>query len=592
MKDIIKIVRYTWGLKRYYLATIILAIITTVLNQVTPFLLKFIVSGILKLNAGQFVPLSYFEFMLLGILIVSVLATLISNVAGYIGDLLSAKLTTTLSQRYYDHVLKLPLAYYDNEIAGRITSRLERSIVTISNLIQAFTNNFIGMILTIISTLAIVAFYAWPVAILLAILFPIYIWLTTLSSRAWQAKQQLINQDIDYANGRVIESIGSIRVVKSFVQEALESRIFKDKRASVENHTQQQSLEWHKYDILRRFSLDLIFFLIICYIVIQLYLRRFGLDTFTLLLQMVIQARFPLFASSFIVDQVQRAQAGSKDFFEVMDTEPEIIDAPGAGLLKVPHGKIEYQKVSFEYESGRPVLSNIDFEIGHGSKLALVGESGEGKTTIANLLLRFYEPTSGQVLIDGVDIATVTQASLREKVAVVFQEPTLFSGTLAENIRYGKPKATKTEVEAAAKAGNAHDFIMKLPKGYDTEIGERGVKLSGGQKQRIAIARALLKDAPILILDEATSSLDSKAEREVQDALEVLMRDRTTMIIAHRLSTIQNVDMIVGIRGGEVIEAGSPSELAKGDGIYAELLKLQTPTKANKAKLKKYDLAK
>ena len=206
----------------------------------------------------------------------------------------------------------------------------------------------------------------------------------------------------------------------------------------------------------------------------------------------------------------------------------------------------------------------------------MVGESGEGKTTLTNLLLRLYEPQSGSIEIDGQNILSVKQASLRKHIGVVFQEPNLFSGTIRENIVYGKPKATTKQIEKAAKDANAHEFIQKLEKGYDTEIGERGLKLSGGQKQRLAIARALLKDAPILVLDEATSSLDSKSELLVQEALERLMKNRTTIIIAHRLSTIQNVDTIISIKNGVVDEMGSPAELAKTGGIYSRLLEVQT----------------
>jgi len=275
----------------------------------------------------------------------------------------------------------------------------------------------------------------------------------------------------------------------------------------------------------------------------------------------------------------------------VIGQVPTIVDVPDAAELEVTSGRVDYRDVSFHYQGGQPVLNDVGFTIESGTKLALVGESGEGKTTIANLLLRLYEASEGQILIDGRDIRTVSQASLRRAVGVVFQEPALFSGTAKDNITYGQTDFTTEQVIAAAKAANAHEFIERLPEGYDTQIGERGVKLSGGQKQRIAIARALMKDPPILILDEATSSLDSRAEREVQDALERLMRGRTTMIIAHRLSTIQNVDVIVGIRQGAVAEIGSPAELAEGDGIYAELLRLQLPTTANKAKLKQYDIA-
>ena len=271
----------------------------------------------------------------------------------------------------------------------------------------------------------------------------------------------------------------------------------------------------------------------------------------------------------------------------------KITDVENAKKLKVTSSKVEYHNVDFSYEKGSKVLTDISFTIEPGKKLALVGESGEGKSTLANLMLRFYEVGSGQITIDGQDINSVTQKSLRESVGVVFQEPLLFSGTVKENICYSRQTASEKELIAAAKAANAYDFIKKLPKGFDTQIGERGVKLSGGQKQRLAIARAIVKNPPILILDEATSSLDSKAEHEVQQALEHLMKDRTTLIIAHRLSTIQNVDTIVGLRKGRVIEVGTPAELAKGKGIYAELLKLQTlsQTEEGKKELKKYDMA-
>jgi ATP-binding cassette subfamily B protein len=276
-----------------------------------------------------------------------------------------------------------------------------------------------------------------------------------------------------------------------------------------------------------------------------------------------------------------------------MNTKADIKDIENAKSLKVATGKVEYNSVDFSYEKGSSVLKNISFTIEPGQKLALVGESGEGKSTLANLLLRFYEAASGSIMIDGKNINDVTQKSLRQSIGVVFQEPLLFSGTVRENIAYSNPKISEKDIISAAKSANAYGFIKKLPKGLDTEIGERGVKLSGGQKQRIAIARAITKNPKILILDEATSSLDSKAEHEVQDALERLMKDRTTLIIAHRLSTISNVDTIVGLKGGKVVEIGSPAELAKTRGIYAELLKLQglAKTEEGKAKLKKYDMS-
>ncbi|MFN2503524.1 MAG: ABC transporter ATP-binding protein [Acidimicrobiales bacterium] len=596
MRAILKIIRYTWVLKRYYLATAFFVIVVALLNQANPFLLKYLVDAVVKRGSGQSVATSHFVFLLALLFSAGVLISFITNIQGYIGDLLGAKLQTLLSQRYYDHLLELPLEYYDNAITGGITSKLERSIAGISQLIQTMANNFIGFFLSSAFTLVILARYSPLVALLLAVLFPLYIWLTTRTSRSWQKKQAGINQETDYANGRFIEVIGNIRVVKSFVHERLESRIFADARRSIEAQTKIQSRQWHRDDVWRGLSLNVIFFAIYAIIIWQALDGQFGpiqrsIGTVVLMLQLSLQAQFPLFASSFVVDQIQRAAADSKDFFAVMDQVPTIVDAEEAGELEVTRGRVEYRNVSFHYQGGRPVLHGVSFTIDPGAKLALVGESGEGKTTLANLLLRLYEPSAGEILIDGTDITAVTQSSLRRAIGVVFQEPALFSGTVSENITYGQTDFSQEQLVAAARAANAHDFIERLPEGYDTQIGERGVKLSGGQKQRIAIARALMKDPPILILDEATSSLDSKAEREVQAALERLMRGRTTLIIAHRLSTIQNVDVIVGIRQGAVAEVGSPAELADGDGIYAELLRLQAPTTANKAKLKQYDIA-
>jgi ATP-binding cassette subfamily B protein len=311
-----------------------------------------------------------------------------------------------------------------------------------------------------------------------------------------------------------------------------------------------------------------------------------------LLIQYSMLIRIPIFSISFLVDQSQRAIANTKDYFEAMDVKPEISDKKGAKRLRVKAGLVEFNDVVFGYDPTVKVLNGLSFTLEPGMKAALVGESGQGKTTVTSLLLRFYEVTSGSITIDDQDINDVTQKSLRSNIGVVFQEPALFSGTIRDNIAYGSPTASEKDIIAAAKSANAHEFIQQFESGYDSEIGERGIRLSGGQKQRIAIARALLKDAPILILDEATSSLDTKSERRVQEALERLMEGRTTLIIAHRLSTIAGVDRIITIDGGKVREIGSPSQLARSNGIYAELLKLQkVHTKAGEKQLKRFEIA-
>lgn len=589
MKDIIRIIKYSWTLKRYYLINAVLVVILSVFAQATPFFLKFLVDGLDRTKHPIAPASSYFIWLILGILVIGLLTTILQNYQGYLGDRLASKLHTLLATRYYNHVLTLPLSFYDNQVSGKITSRLDRGISTIANMMNALTNNFLGFFLTAMVTLVILAVYAWPIAVLLGALFPLYIWLTTLSSRDWQAKQQIVNKHLDATQGRFTEAINQIRAVKSYVSEALERTFFIGQRHAIEKLTLEQSTRWHWYDIGRRVGLNIVFAGIYGYVVYQTFKGRYSLGDFTLLIQLVTQAQFPLFASSFIVDSLQRAAAGSRDFFEVMDTPATITDKPNAKQLRVEKAEISFRDVSFGYQDSAVVLHGISFDIKAGTKLALVGESGQGKSTIANLLCRFYETTKGTITIDGQDVAGVTQASLRQQVAVVFQEPALFSGTVRENVTYGLPRATEAAIKMALEAANAN-YVYELSDGLETQIGERGVKLSGGQKQRLAIARAILKDAPILILDEATSALDSRAELQVQQALERLMKDRTTLIIAHRLSTIAHVDSIVCLEKGRVSETGTPAQLAQSGGLYHQLLKLQS-SNATPEELKAYDLA-
>jgi ATP-binding cassette subfamily B protein len=469
---------------------------------------------------------------------------------------------------------------------------MSRGITQITTFTQTLSNNFLQFIFGTVFTLAIVAYYSWPVALILLSLYPIYIWLTTLSNEKWQGYQKEINRDSDVGSGRFAESVGQVRVVKSFVQEAFELSIFDKLMHRIVRTTSPQSKHWHWHDVLRRTVLAIINFGLYAFIFVQTARGHYTIGTMVLLIQYAQLIRIPLFSISFLVSQTQRAVANSRDYFAVMDEEPEIRDHAGAPALTVTKGAIAFDHVSFSYEADAPVLVDLTFQVKPDSKVAFVGESGQGKTTITSLLLRLYEANEGTITIDGQNINDVRQASLRQNVAVVFQEPALFSGTIRENIAYARPNASDQDVEAAAKAANAHEFVAKFEKGYDTEIGERGLRLSGGQKQRIAIARALLKDAPILILDEATSSLDTKSERQVQQALERLMKGRTTLIIAHRLSTIQSVDTIVTLVGGTIGEIGSPAKLARSNGIYAQLLQLQqSNTEAGKKKLQAYEMA-
>jgi subfamily B ATP-binding cassette protein MsbA len=374
----------------------------------------------------------------------------------------------------------------------------------------------------------------------------------------------------------VDESIGGIRIVKSFAREAYEIARF---AAKIEE-TFGAAMQRVKIAAILAPTIGFMAFMSITitlwfggYEVIQGYLSPGGLVAFLIYTLLVAG---PIAAFSGLYSQFQVALGATERLFELLDLQPDIADAPNAYPMPFINGRVRFAQVSFEYDNSLPVLHQVSLEVQPGQVVALVGPSGAGKTTLANLIPRFYDVTAGCITIDGHDIRQVTSLSLRQQIGMVPQETALFSDTIRENIRYGKLEATQAEIELAAQAANAQEFIVKLPQGYDTRVGERGIKLSGGQRQRIAIARAILKNPRILILDEATSSLDSESEQLVQEALERLMKSRTTFVIAHRLSTIINADWIVVLDSGRVVEQGTHAELVtRPEGLYQKLYALQ-----------------
>ncbi|STC97987.1 ABC transporter ATP-binding protein [Corynebacterium renale] len=611
MNSLTRIVRSTSALWPYYVGVAVTSIITALLALVSPFILREATDTIVAVVSGELTARDVAQtivWLALGMFAADLARTLMTNVGGYIGDVMAARMQQILASRYFAQLLALPQRYFDNQVTGTIIARLNRSITSITQFIQSFANNFMPMLVTVGAVLVITAGYYWPLAILLFALFPLYMWLTTLTSAKWQKIERKKNEHIDLAGGRFAEVVGQVKVAKSFVSETRELKDFTHHYGSTISLTRTQSRFWHMMDSLRGGAMNVIFLFIYGLLFWKTLHGEFSIGDMVMLLQLVNMARQPVHMMSWIVDSAQRAITGSRDYFEVMAETPEptanrqLVAATRAS--DVPQLDVDTAEplnprpdtptlaldhVSFEYEPGKPVLHDVSFHASQGEKVALVGESGGGKSTIVNLLLGLYQPTAGALEVCGYNTADVPNERLRASVGVVFQEPNLFSGTIRENIAYGKPAATDEEIYAVARRANAHDFIMAFPDGYDTIIGERGLRLSGGQKQRISVARAMLKDAPILVLDEATSALDNKSERAVQVGLDELMRGRTTLIIAHRLSTIAGVDRIVTLDSGRVDEVGSPAELAASGGIYSQLLALTaSDSAADKARLKAF----
>jgi len=591
MQQFRRILRFSSPLKKYYIGVSLLTLLIAGLAQVTPFLIKAIIDQVVAQLSSDSTGLGVGIVLwpLIGIAAVEIGTNLIDNIKGYYGDVLAAKLNRLLGVRYYQHLLRLPQSYFDQQLSGKLINKLQRGISELSGFVNAMSNNFMQFAATAVVTLVIISIYSPLIAVLLFLLFPFYAWLTRLSSKSWKTSQDVINSHSDNATGRFNEVMTHIPVVRAFIQERRELEYFRSESSSAVGETYHQSKRWHIYDVVRRSAVAGV--LVASYGIISVRAINGDLTVgeFTLLLQLIAQARQPLFAMSFIVDRLQRAESNSKDYFEVMDVEPVESIQAAADIEPIEQTKVVFDGVSFGYEDAS-VIKDISFTIDQGKKLALIGESGQGKSTIANLLMKLYEPNGGQISIGGLPLSEYDATRVRGNIGVVFQDAGLFSGTIRENIAYSDDDATDEQVVSAAKAANAHGFIKQLKDGYDSNIGERGIRLSGGQQQRISIARAILKNPPLLILDEATSSLDSKAEAEVQTALDKLMEGRTSLIIAHRLSTIQHVDQIVVLANGTVLESGSPAELSQADGLYAELLALQDPSVDNRERLKQYDI--
>ena len=491
------------------------------------------------------------------------------------GHIMGARMESDMRQDLFNHYQRLSFTYYDRNNTGEMMSKLVSDLFDISELAHHGPENIVISTLKIIGAFSILIFMNVPMTLLLLAVTAMMIVFSIRKNSRMHRVFTDNRRKIAAVNARVQDSLSGIRVVKSFANESVESEKFDVCNRSF------LATKTDSYKIMGSFHAGNSFFQGLFY---TMALVSGGYFISTGKLSPMELAIYALYIGIFLnpievlinfTEQFQRGYAGFKRFMEVIHTQPEIDDAPGAKPLENVRGHIVFDRVSFRYGEEAEVLSDLSIDIEPGRTIALVGPSGGGKTTLCSLLPRFYDVTAGAVLIDGQDVRGVTQQSLRSSIGIVQQDVYLFSGTIRDNIGYGKPGASEEEIVAAAKRANIHDFVMTLPDGYDTFTGERGVRLSGGQKQRVAIARVFLKDPKILILDEATSALDNESERFIQSSLEELAKGRTTIVIAHRLSTIRNADEIIVITPEGIRERGSHAELLEHGGLYAKYYNMQ-----------------
>lgn len=519
--------------------------------------------------------LSALPLIAAGLFVMYIVQSLCKYYVSYQGHMMGANMERDMRQQLFDHYEKLSFSYYSRNNSGQMMSKLVSDLFDIAEFAHHGPENLFISLVKIIGSFVFLFLINWRLALPLVVLVLCMFFFTVRQNTRMQETFMENRRKIGDVNSSLQDTLAGIRVVQSFANEDIEREKFR--------RSNQAFLRSKKdnYNCMGNFMAWNLFFQGMMYLVTLVFggwLIAKGL------MEPVDLAMYALYIGIFInpiqilvelIEMMQKGLAGFRRFLEVMDTAPEIKDPPDARELTDVKGRVSYEDVSFHYsDDDTPVLSHVSFEIPAGRSIALVGPSGSGKTTICSLLPRFYDVTGGRITIDGKDVRTLSLKSLRSQIGMVQQDVYLFSGTIRDNIAYGRPGASMDEIIEAARRANIHDFISELPDGYDTFVGERGARLSGGQKQRISIARVFLKNPPILILDEATSALDNESERWIQQSLEELSRDRTTITIAHRLSTIRNADEIIVITEDGIAERGTHESLLAKGGIYAHYYNL------------------
>lgn len=566
---------------------------TRLLQYIRPYLPRMVVAVfciILAASATLYVPwilrdvidevlttknMSMLNTITIGIVIVYFLRGIFFFGQTYLMSYIGQKIIIDIRGDVYKHMQRLSLSYFEKRQTGKVMSYITNDVAAVQGALVESMIELLTEGMTLIGSLGAMFYLHWKLSFLTLVTLPLVGQAIKIFGKKLRTSSRTVQERTADITSFLQESISSIRIIKSFAREDYEIDRFQKEnnhnfRAQMKNSQIMATLT-PVIEFLAAIGVTLI----IWYGGKEVIDNNLTAGSLIAFLMYAINLTNPLKRLSRVYGNIQKALSAADRVFEVLDTKPEIEDMPGATVLPTIEGYVALNNVTFEYKKGEPALQQLNLKINPGQVVAIVGPSGAGKTTIANLIPRFYDTTDGNITIDGIDIKTVTLQSLREQIGIVPQETILFNGSVYDNILYGKLDADYDEVVNAAKAANAHKFIIDMPDGYDTQIGERGSKLSGGQRQRISIARAILKNPRVLILDEATSALDTESEKLVQEAVDKLMIGRTSFVIAHRLSTVQRADLIVVMEKGRIAEQGTHAELLAADGLYSKLYQVQ-----------------
>ena len=556
-----------------FAADMFFAFLGALTTLVIPLIVRYITGTVVYLPKGEILPKILF---LGGVMIILVAVQCFSNYfIGNYGHVMGAKIEYNMRKEIFEHYQKLSFSFYDNQKVGQLMSRITTDLFDITELLHHGPEDVVISFIKFAGTLSILAWMNWRLALAAFVLIPVMFVYAYILNKKMKRAFKTNREKVADINARIEDNLSGIRVVKSFANEEIEREKF------MEGNRGFLDSKKNSYFYMGQYHAGLTAFITMITVVV-IVVGAVLLSNGTMNAPDLIT--FLLYISNFtepvqklinFTEQFQNGITGYERFREILSIDPEIKECENPVEAKDIRGEVVFDDVGFRYEEGQEkVLSHVSLKVNAGEYVALVGTSGAGKTTLCSLIPRFYEVTFGTILLDGIDVRKYTLSSLRKSIGVVQQDVYLFAGTVLDNIRYGKVEATREEVIQAAKDANAHEFIMGLPQGYDTNIGQRGVKLSGGQKQRLSIARVFLKNPPVLIFDEATSALDNESEKVVQESLEKLAKNRTTFVIAHRLSTIRNAQRILVLTEEGISEEGSHEELMKKHGVYYNLYTL------------------